>query len=218
MSYYVTLVTRSFRHHKISWKLYSHRSSHEKLLYFHFYSIMILWSAKFTNLEKTITCTNVSCVITLNISSKFDTCTSWNHRLLRNYWCWIYILIHYVCNACFHWLWHRKFVALNHSIYALKQRRRHVLSNITKMFKKRVLGEWIRMVIIRFVFEWFAGINCIILRSQIPVLPLRWFLVRILNYQNPIDTRLNDLVTFTVTSKSFLFFPQFWGPWPWEPW
>ena len=26
------------------------------------------------------------------------------------------------------------------------------------------------MVITRFVFEWFAGINCIILRSQIPVL------------------------------------------------
>ena len=76
LSYYVTLVTRSFRHHKISWKLYSHRSSHEKLLYFHFYSIMILWSAKFTNLEKIITCTNVSCVITLEISSKFDTCTS----------------------------------------------------------------------------------------------------------------------------------------------
>ena len=28
------------------------------------------------------------------------------------------------------------------------------------------------MVITRFVFEWYAGINCIILRSQIPVLPL----------------------------------------------
>ena len=81
-----------------------------------------------------------------------------------------------------------------------KQRQRHVLSNITKMFKKRVLAEWIRMVvIIQFVFEWFAGLNCIVLRSQIPVLPLRWRLVRILNYRNPIDTRLNDVVTFTVT-------------------
>ena len=30
------------------------------------------------------------------------------------------------------------------------------------------------MVRTQFVFEWFAGMNCIILRSQIPILPLRW--------------------------------------------
>ena len=42
-------------------------------------------------------------------------------------------------------------------------------SNVTKMLWKSVLSEWIRMVITRFVFEWFAGINCFILRSQIPV-------------------------------------------------
>ena len=43
-------------------------------------------------------------------------------------------------------------------------------SNITKRFWKCVLSEWIRMVVTRFVFEWFAGINCILLLSQIPVL------------------------------------------------
>ena len=38
------------------------------------------------------------------------------------------------------------------------------------------------MVITRFVFEWFAGINCIILRSQIPVLPLCWRVTVKLNF------------------------------------
>ena len=89
------------------------------------------------------------------------------------------ILIHYVCNARFHWLWRWKFAALkskrlchesNDDVTSLATRR----SNITKTFSKRVSGEWIRMVITRFVFEWFAGINWIILQSQIPVLPLRW--------------------------------------------
>ena len=56
-----------------------------------------------------------------------------------------------------------------------KQRRRHILSNATwqrneNVLKKAFLSERIRMVITRFVIEWFAGINCIILRSQIPVL------------------------------------------------
>ena len=59
-----------------------------------------------------------------------------------------------------------------------KQRWRPVLSNalsnITKMFWKCVLSEWIRKVIIPSVFEWFVGINFIFLRSQIPILPLRW--------------------------------------------
>ena len=94
-------------------------------------------------------------------------------------WLEIVILIHYVCNAHFHWLWRRKFAALkslrlchesSDDVTSLATR----LSNVTKTFWKSVLSEWIRMVITRFVFEWFAGINCIILRSQIPVLPLRW--------------------------------------------
>ena len=91
----------------------------------------------------------------------------------------IHILIHYVCNARFHWLWRRKFAALkslrlchesSDDVTSLATQR----SNVTKTFWKSVLSEWIRMVITRFVFEWFAGINCIILQSQIPVLPLRW--------------------------------------------
>ena len=89
------------------------------------------------------------------------------------------ILIHYVCNAHFHWLWRRKFAALkslrlchesSDDVTSLATRR----SNVTKTFWKSVLSDWIRMVITRFVIEWFADINCIILRSQIPVLPLRW--------------------------------------------
>ena len=89
------------------------------------------------------------------------------------------ILIPSVCNAHFHWLWRRKFAAIkskrlrhesSDDVTSLATRR----SNVTKTFWKSVLSEWIRMVITRFVFEWFAGINCIILRSQIPVLPLRW--------------------------------------------
>ena len=92
---------------------------------------------------------------------------------------YIDILIHYVCNAHFHWLWRRKFAALksyrlchesSDDVTSLATRR----SNVTKTFWKSVLSEWIRMAITRFVFEWFAGINCFILRSQIPVLPLRW--------------------------------------------
>ena len=90
----------------------------------------------------------------------------------------LHILILYVCNAHFHWLWRRKFAALkslclchesSDDVTSLATRR----SNITKTFSKCVLSEWIRMVITRFVFEWFAGINWIILRSQILVLPLR---------------------------------------------
>ena len=89
------------------------------------------------------------------------------------------ILIHYVCNAYFYWLWCRKFAALkslrvchesSDDVASLTTRR----CNITKTFWKCILSERIRMVITRFVFEWFAGINCIILRSQIPVLQLRW--------------------------------------------
>ena len=38
------------------------------------------------------------------------------------------------------------------------------------------------MVITRFVLEWFAGRNCIILRSQIPVLPLCWRVARKNNF------------------------------------
>ena len=89
------------------------------------------------------------------------------------------ILIHYVCNAHFHWLWRRKFAALK-SLRLCHESRDDVTSlatrrsNITKTFWKCVLSDWIRMVITRFVFEWFAGINWIILQSQIPVLPLRW--------------------------------------------
>ena len=88
------------------------------------------------------------------------------------------ILIHYVCNTHFHWLWRWKFAALKSqrlchestdNVTSLETRR----SNATKTFWKSVLLEWIRMLITRFVFEWFAGINCIILRSQIPVIPLR---------------------------------------------
>ena len=91
------------------------------------------------------------------------------------------ILIHYVCNAHFHLLSRRKFAAskswrLCHEssddVRSLAILMR--LSNITKTFWKCVLSEWIWMVITRFVFEWFAGINCIILRWQIPVLPFRW--------------------------------------------
>ena len=89
------------------------------------------------------------------------------------------IIIHYVCNTCFHLLWRRKFAAFkskslchesNDDITSLAIPR----SNLTKTFWKHVLLEWIRMVIPRFVFEWFADINCIILRSQMPALPLRW--------------------------------------------
>ena len=89
------------------------------------------------------------------------------------------ILIHYVCVAHFHWLWRRKFAALkskrwchdsNDDVTFLATRH----SNVTKRFWKRVLSEWIRMVITRLTFEWFAGINCVILRSQIPFLPPRW--------------------------------------------
>ena len=89
------------------------------------------------------------------------------------------ILIHYDCNAHFHWLWRQKFAALkslrlchesSDDVTSLATRR----SIVTKTFWKSVLSEWIRMVITRFVFERFAGINCIILRSQISVLPLRW--------------------------------------------
>ena len=89
------------------------------------------------------------------------------------------ILIHYVCNGHFHWLWRRKFVALK-SLRLCHESSDYVMSlatrrsNIKKMFWNCVLSEWIRMVITRFMFEWFAGINCIILRSQIPILPLRW--------------------------------------------
>ena len=36
-------------------------------------------------------------------------------------------------------------------------------SNVTKIFLKHIETEWIRIVIIRIVIEWFAGINCIIL-------------------------------------------------------
>ena len=77
-----------------------------------------------------------------------------------------YILIHYVCNTHFHLMWRRKFAALksnclcheSNDVTSLATRR----SNITKRFWKSVLSEWIRMVITRFVIEWFAGINCII--------------------------------------------------------
>ena len=46
-------------------------------------------------------------------------------------------------------------------------------SNKTKTFWKCVLSEWIRMVITGFVFEWFAGINCIILGHIKKILVLR---------------------------------------------
>ena len=60
-----------------------------------------------------------------------------------------------------------------------KQRRRHVISNVTKTFWKRVLSEWIRMMIhdiindiindiTKFVFEWFSGIYCIIYGRKYP--------------------------------------------------
>ena len=47
----------------------------------------------------------------------------------------------------------------------LSSSKRH--KNVTKMIGKCVLAEGIRMVIRQFVFEWFAGINCIIFLSQI---------------------------------------------------
>ena len=87
---------------------------------------------------------------------------------------------HYVCNAHFHWLWRRKFAALK-SLRLCHESRDDVKSSATR--RSNIMEtfwnvfyhlEWIRMVIRRFGFEWFACINWIILRSQIPVLPLRW--------------------------------------------
>ena len=107
-----------------------------------------------------------------------DTWSIQSSTLTETQWPLKRILIHYVYNAHFHWLWRRKFAALkslrlchesSDDVTSLATRR----SNVTKTFWKNVLSEWIRMVITRFVLEWFAGINCIILRSQIPVLPLR---------------------------------------------
>ena len=103
-----------------------------------------------------------------------------NCQLLSlNFELWSFILIHYVCNTHFHWLWRRKLTVLKSKrlchesrddVTSLATRR----SNITKTFWKCVLSEWIGMAITRFVFQWFAGKYCIILRLQIPVLPLRW--------------------------------------------
>ena len=90
-----------------------------------------------------------------------------------------FILIHCVCNAHFHSLWCRKFAALKS--YCLCHESSDDVtslamppSNLTKTFWTCILSELIRMVITWFVLEWFAGINFIILWSQIPVLPLRW--------------------------------------------
>ena len=119
-----------------------------------------------------------------------------NHKTLgrvSDHWYKTRILIHYVCNAHFHWLWRRKFAALkslrlchesSDDVTSLATRR----SNGTKTFWKSVLSDWIRMVITLFVIEWFADINCIILRSQIPVLPLRWRVAVKLNLRPYNDT------------------------------
>ena len=76
------------------------------------------------------------------------------------------ILIHYVCNAHFHLLWRRKFSALK-SLRLCHESNDDVTSLTTRR-SKRVLSEWIRMVITRFVLEWFAGINCIIYGRKYP--------------------------------------------------
>ena len=98
-------------------------------------------------------------------------CSLYGLRLINSCALLTPILIHYVCNAQFHWLGRRKFTALKSlrvcheskdDVTPLATRR----SNVTKKFWKRVLSEWIRMLITRFVFEWFAGINCIILQWQ----------------------------------------------------
>ena len=46
-------------------------------------------------------------------------------------------------------------------------------SYVTKTFWKSVLSEWIRMVITRFVYEWFAGINCIVFKRLSNCSPLK---------------------------------------------
>ena len=112
-----------------------------------------------------------------NMPSEFDVNSSWifsvplaHLYIFCMFMCPLQIilacLIHCVCNAQFHWLWRRKFAALIKisAFMPWKQRRRHVLSNVTKTFWKRVSLEWIIKVITRFVFEWFASINCIIFK------------------------------------------------------
>ena len=88
-------------------------------------------------------------------------------------WSILFTLIHYVCNAHFHWQRRRKFAKFKIIAFMpWKQRRLHVLSNVTWQHNENVLKRRFiktnKKVITRFVFEWFAGINCIILRSQIP--------------------------------------------------
>ena len=130
-------------------------------------------------------------------------CVYWIEIRYQKGICWItggndvvsWILNHYVCNVHVHWLWRQKSAALkslrlchesSDDVTSLATRR----SNVTKTFWKIVLSEWIRRVITRFeyshpfsqisklgdntfVIEWFSGINHIILRLQIHVLPLR---------------------------------------------
>ena len=138
------------------------------------------------------------------------------------------ILIHYVCNAHFHWQWRRKFATLkslrlchenSDDVTSLATRRR----NITKTFLKCVLSEEIRMVITRFVFEWFACRNCMILRSQIPVLPFRWRVAVKLNFDHKMlqfmpaisietSTKILSLKLYVTPGLAPRMNVLFWGP------
>ena len=74
-------------------------------------------------------------------------------------------------------------------------------SKVKKMFWKCVLAEWIIMVLTRFVFEWYAGINCSkpLLELEVILRPLRMSfgsLIVFLTYKEPVVLSCCDMIVF----------------------